>query len=69
MRQRTLASWHQEERDICLILSLVRTGERVALIRISRKHQADPTLRLKDACDSLVILRGMPGHMNCVLHS
>ena len=48
----TLASWHQEERDICLILSR-RTGERVG-IRISRKHQADPTLRLKDACDSLV---------------
>ena len=48
----TLANWHQEERDVCLILSR-RTGERVG-IRISRKHQADPTLRLKDACDTLV---------------
>ena len=48
----TVANWHQEERDVCLILSR-RIGERVG-IRISRKHQADPTLRLKDACDSLV---------------
>ena len=50
--EKTVASWHQEERDLCLILSR-RTGERVG-IRLSRKHQADPALRLRDACDSLV---------------
>ena len=50
--ENTVASWHQEERDVCLILSR-RIGERVS-IRLSRKHQADPTLRLQDACDSLI---------------
>ena len=48
----TVASWHQEERDLCLILSR-RIGEHVA-IRLSRKAQASPELRHQDACDSLV---------------
>ena len=48
----TVGSWHQEERDLCLILSR-RIGEHVA-IRLSRKHQADPELRHRDDCDSLV---------------
>ena len=51
--ENTVASWHQEERDVCLILSR-RIGERVG-IRLSRKHQADPALRLRDACDSLIV--------------
>ena len=50
--ENTVASWHQEERDVCLILSR-RIGERVG-IRLSRKHQADPALRLRDACDLLI---------------
>ena len=50
--ENTVASWHQEERDVCLILSR-RIGERVG-IRLSRKHQVDPALRLRDACDSLI---------------
>ena len=50
--ENTAASWHQEERDICLILSRC-IGEQVD-IRLSRKHQADPALRLRDACDSLI---------------
>ena len=49
----TVASWHQEERDICLILSRL-IGEQVSIRRLSRKHQADPGLRLRDACDTLV---------------
>ena len=50
--ENTVASWHQEERDICLLLSR-RIGERVD-IRLSRKYQADAALRLRDACDSLI---------------
>ena len=50
--ENTVASWHQEERDLCLILSR-RIGKRVS-IRLSRKHQADAALRLRDACDSLI---------------
>ena len=50
--ENTVAGWHQEERDVCLILSR-RIGEQVD-IRLSRKHQADPALRLRVACDSLI---------------
>ena len=50
--ENTVASWHQEERDVCLILSR-RIGERVGF-RLSRKHQADPGLRFREACQSLV---------------
>ena len=48
---KTIASWYQEERDICLILSRV-IGERVDL-RLSRKHRADPVLRFRDDCSVL----------------
>ena len=47
----TIASWHQEARDICLILSR-SMGERVEL-RLSRKHKADPALRLREDCGAL----------------
>ena len=50
--ENTVASWHQEERDVCLLLSR-RVGERVG-IRLSRKYQVDPALRLRDGCDSLI---------------
>lgn len=49
--ENTIGSWHQEARDICLILSR-RTGERVDL-RLSRKHRADPAARLRDDCQAL----------------
>ena len=49
--ENAVTSWHQEERDLCLMLSR-RMDEQVN-IRISRKHQADPELRFKDTCDSL----------------
>lgn len=51
--ENTVASWHQEERDICLILSRL-IGEQVNIRRLSRKHQEDPMRRLRDACESLI---------------
>ena len=49
--ENTVTSWHQEERDLCLMLS--RLMDEPVEIRISRKHQADPELRFKDTCDAL----------------
>lgn len=49
--ENTIASWYQEERDICLILSRY-IGERVDL-RLTRKYQLDPALRLRDSCQVL----------------
>ncbi|MDE0334652.1 MAG: hypothetical protein OXI64_06805 [Defluviicoccus sp.] len=51
--ENTVTSWHQEERDVALILSR-RIGQQVSIRRLSRKHQADPALRLRDACDTLI---------------
>ena len=50
--ENTVASWHQEERDVCLILTR-RIGERVD-IRLPRKHINDTVLRVRDACNDLV---------------
>ena len=55
--ENTVAGWHQEERDLCLILSR-RIGKRVD-IRFSRKHQANAALRFRDACDSLIASQEM----------
>lgn len=46
-----LTAWHQETRDLSLILSRM-TGAVVAE-RLSRKHLADPVLRQKDETQSL----------------
>ena len=51
--EKTIASWHQEERDLCLILSR-RIGKQVHIRRLSKKHMENPELRLRDACDNLV---------------
>lgn len=48
----TVSSWHQEERDLCLILDR-RIGQPIG-IRMPRKHQMDPAMRLRDASDVLV---------------
>ena len=48
----TVSSWHQEERDLCLILNR-RIGQPIAT-RMPRKHQADAALRLRDASDVLL---------------
>ena len=50
--ENAVASWHQEERDVCLMLSR-HIGERVD-VRIPRKHQADSDLRHRDICASLI---------------
>ena len=50
--QNTVSSWHQEERDICLLLSR-EIGKHVN-IRLLLKHQKDPALRLSETCDSLI---------------
>lgn len=49
--ENTVASWHQEERDICLILNR-RVGKHIG-IRLSQKHQNDPDLRLRKDSDLL----------------
>ena len=41
-----LAAWHQETKDLSLILS--RLTESLVTERLSRKHRGDPTSRLKD---------------------
>lgn len=51
--ENTVTSWHQEERDVCLILSR-RIGEQVSIRGMSRKHRAEPARRLRDACDALI---------------
>ena len=51
--ENTVTSWHQEERDLCLILSR-RIGEQVSIRGMSRKHRAEPARRLRDACDALI---------------
>ncbi len=50
--ENTISSWHQEERDVCLLLS--RLIRKHVDIRLSRKHQNDTTLRFREACDSLI---------------
>ena len=49
--EETVASWHEEERDLCLILSR-QLGERVRL-KLPYKHRGAPTDRLKDECATL----------------
>lgn len=50
--QNTVASWHQETRDICLLLSR-RLGHQVNL-KLNRAHQNDPVQRVKDDAESLI---------------
>jgi hypothetical protein len=49
--ENTVASWHQEARDLCLLLS--RRIERPVRLRLPRAHRNDPLLRLKEDCDEL----------------
>lgn len=48
----SVGSWHQEQRDLCLIMSR-RLGRQVN-VKLSRAHGQDPVLRLKDDCDDLI---------------
>ncbi|MDC0661369.1 hypothetical protein [Marinobacter sp. SS21] len=44
--QNTISAWHQEQRDLCLIMSR-KTGSDVSL-KLKNNHRLDPALRLKD---------------------
>ena len=50
--ENTVASWHQETIDICLIMS--RKLGREVKVRLSRARARDPIQRLRDDCDALV---------------
>lgn len=47
----TVSSWHQEQRDLCLIMSRL-LGERVEL-KLPRSHAKDPARRLKEDAEKL----------------
>lgn len=49
--ENTIASWHQEVRDLCLILS--RRIEREVHVKLRWAHLIDPIRRLRDDCDLL----------------
>ncbi|WP_019021524.1 hypothetical protein [Thioalkalivibrio sp. ALE23] len=49
--ENTVSSWHQEQRDLSLVLSR-KLGQAVKL-RLSRTHRTDPQARLKSDCELL----------------
>ena len=50
--ENSVASWHQKQRDLCLIMA--RTIGSPVQQRLTRAHAQDPVRRLKDDCDHLV---------------
>lgn len=50
--ENTVVSWHQEARDLCLMMS--RTLAAPVSLRLSRKHTNDPVARVKDDSETLV---------------
>lgn len=50
--ENTVSSWHQEQRDLCLVISR-KLGRQVKQ-KISKVHRGDPVQRLKDDADLLV---------------
>ncbi|MBL1377389.1 hypothetical protein [Zobellella iuensis] len=49
--ENTVSSWHQEQRDLCLVMS--RKLSRQVKLKIAKAHRTDPVQRLKDDCDIL----------------
>ena len=49
--ENTVSSWHQEQRDLCLVMS--RKLGRSVKQKIQKSHRADPVQRLKDDCETL----------------
>lgn len=49
--ENTVASWHEEERDLCLLMS--RHLGRPVRLKLQRKHRGAPIDRLKDDCGRL----------------
>ncbi|NED97346.1 hypothetical protein G1H11_18780 [Phytoactinopolyspora alkaliphila] len=50
--ERSVAAWHQESRDLCLLMS--RRLNRTVRQRLSKSHVNDQVTRLKDDSDSLI---------------
>ncbi|TGG92799.1 hypothetical protein E4656_11755 [Natronospirillum operosum] len=59
--ENTVSSWHQEQRDLCLVMSR-QLGQPVRL-KLSRTHRLDPVQRLKDDAEQLAKSK----HLNCCL--
>lgn len=57
----SVAAWHQESRDLCLIMS--RMLDRDVSLKLSHAHKKDPARRLKDDSQELV----ETAMLNCVL--
>ena len=49
--QNTVAAWHQEQRDVCLILSRLTLSD--VTLRLSREHRTDPAKRIRDESEQL----------------
>lgn len=50
--ENSVAAWHQEQRDLCLLMSR-KLGRNVTL-KLPRSHTTDQEKRLKDDCEQLV---------------
>ncbi len=50
--ENTVSSWHQEQRDLCLVMS--RKLGRTVKLRLSRTHRTDPQKRLGDDIEELI---------------
>ncbi|TGN40719.1 hypothetical protein E5Q11_08625 [Marinobacter confluentis] len=60
--QNTIAAWHQEQRDLCLIMSRL-TGSDVSL-KLKNDHRLDAAKRVKDDADAFC----KAPTLNCALH-
>lgn len=52
MVENSIAAWHQEVRDLCLLMT--RKLSRPVRLRLSRAHSDDPILRMKDDSEHLI---------------
>lgn len=50
--ENTIAAWHQEQRDICLLLS--RSLGRQVSLKLKKAHRDDPEKRIQDDCGRLL---------------
>jgi hypothetical protein len=50
--ENSVAAWHQEQRDLCLLMS--RKLGRNMTLKLPRAHTTDQAVRLKDDCEQLV---------------
>ncbi|SOB78190.1 hypothetical protein SAMN04488490_4051 [Marinobacter sp. LV10R510-11A] len=48
--QNTIAAWHQEQRDLCLIMSRLTSSD--VSLKLKNDHRLDPAKRLKDDADA-----------------